>query len=107
MIRRALGFLLPALCLSAASWLTPLVSHPSAAQSQTAPVASAEVRGSEARQDAVQRATDVYRAVPALPGQRPPFLPRRAVSVKRGHVGVCSLGPALAGRCGSVLAWVP
>ncbi len=91
-------------CMTVSSWVfgpanTPPVHVPSAI--------SSEVRGTETLSALIQAATDRLRAVPAAPGQRPPFIPAAVIVVQSQAVRVVTLGTALAGTAGHPVAWIP
>jgi hypothetical protein len=83
-----------------------MFAHAPPQGAETVVKASATVVASERLIDSVQRATDALSAVPVVPGQRPPFIPRYALVVKAGHLGVCSFGRALTGQCGAIVGWL-
>lgn len=68
--------------------------------------AAANYRVAEYRDDAIHAATARLGAVPVTPGQRPPFIPRATIVVRDNVVSTCPLGPALAGQCGAIVAWI-
>lgn len=94
-----------------AAMAVPLTVGPWASRpvpvSPEAPGVSAEVKGSETLAELIQRTSDRSGAQPAEPGRRPGFIPAAVLVVQGQAVVRVSLDTALAGRSGSVVAWIP
>lgn len=109
-LRRAAGTGLASLIFVATLAVAPYVrtAWPHQRPAEQATVEESPGRAGEVVLEAVELATDAFRAVPAVPGVRPSFVPRRAVVVVDGTwVRLAPLDEALSGRAGRIVAWVP
>ncbi len=91
--------------ISASSWA---LGQPPADRAVQPSVASHAQHYAETLADRIDDVTDNAGAVPALPGVRPPFVPRAALAVTATDTfHTCTLDAALSGRCPRVVAWIP